>query len=119
MLMYPKGTSKKKSRMRHPASVLRQEDGTCYLCVRKNHDCSMHGNLEIHHIFGGPNRRISEENGFKVRLCPEHHRTGPDAVHCSVESMRLIQRDAQRQYEKNHSRQQFMSLIGRNYLDDE
>lgn len=119
MLIYPKEPVKKKRRMRHPASILHQQDGTCYICVRKNNDCRIHRDLETHHIFGGPNRRISEEYGFKVRLCSDHHRMGPDAVHRNMESMRLLQRDAQRQYEKKHSRRQFMDLIGRNYLDDE
>ena len=37
--------------------------------------------LEEHHIFGGPNRKLSEKYGLKVYLCPEHHQFGEDAVH--------------------------------------
>ena len=119
-MMFPKVKGKKKRRMRHPASILHQNDGTCYLCVRLNQDFRMHRYLETHHVFDGPNRMISEEHGFKVKLCPEHHRTGPEAVHRKIENMRLIQRDAQRAYEKTHTRQQFTSLLGgRNYLMDE
>lgn len=119
-MMYAKVKSKKKRRMHHPASVLQQDDGTCYLCVKLNQDCQVHRYLETHHVFGGPNRRISEEYGFKVKLCPEHHRTGREAVHKKIENMRLIQRDAQRVYEKTHTRQQFTSLLGgRNYLVEE
>lgn len=61
---------------------------------------------------------ISEEHGFKVKLCPKHHRTGTDAVHQNIKNLRMLQKDAQREYEKTHTRQQFMELIGRNYLED-
>ncbi len=53
-----------------------------------------------------------------MKLCPEHHRTGPEAVHRSIKSMRLLQEEAQRSYEKTHTRKQFMELIGRNYLEE-
>ena len=33
--------------------------------------------------------------------------------------MRLLQQDGQRAYERTHSREEFMALIGRNYLDME
>lgn len=118
MLMYPKGTGKRKRRIHHPPSILHPDDGTCYLCRKLNHDYRIHNNLEEHHVFGGPNRKISEENGFKLKLCPEHHRTGPEAVHRSIKSMRLLQEEAQRSYEKTHTRKQFMELIGRNYLEE-
>lgn len=118
MLMYPK-EQKKKKRMRHPEPVIKQEKGCCYLCMRLHGDSSYQAYLEEHHVYDGPNRRISEENGFKVKLCMPHHRTGPEAVHSNAENMRLIQEDVQREYEKTHSRQQFMKLIGRNYLKDE
>lgn len=119
MLIYKKWKGKKKRRKSHPPSILHPDDGTCYLCGKLDHDFYPHNFLEVHHIFGGPNRGISEENGFKVKLCTYHHRTGPTAVHQKIESMRLLQKDAQRKYEETHTRQQFMKLIGRNYLEDE
>ncbi len=67
MLMYPKETGKRKRRKHHPPSILHPDDGTCYLCRRLNNVHRIHGNLEEHHVFGGPNRRISEENGFLIR----------------------------------------------------
>ena len=118
MLMYPKETGKRKRRKHHPPSILHPDDGTCYLCRRLNHDYRIRGNLEEHHVFGGPNRRISEEHGFKIKLCQEHHRTGPEAVHQNIKSMRLLQEEVQRSYEKTHTRKQFMELIGRNYLEE-
>lgn len=116
-MIYPKKAAKKKRRS-HPPSILHPDDGTCYLCRKLAHNDRIHRVLEEHHIFGGPNRSISEEHGFKVKLCQEHHRTGKDAVHQKIENMRILQRDAQREYERKHTRQQFMNLIGRNYLED-
>lgn len=106
--------------MAHPDSILQPgNDRTCYLCGKLNHNFFCHNYLETHHIFGGPNRKISEMQGFKVKLCIAHHRTGPEAVHRNMKNMRLIQRDAQKAYENTHTRQQFMRLIGRNYLEEE
>ncbi len=118
MLMFPKEKGKKRQRRIHPPSILHPDDGTCYLCRKLDHNGQIQRNLEIHHIFGGPNRAISETQGFKVKLCPKHHRTGSQAVHKNIKSMRLIQKDAQREYEKEHTRQQFMNLIGRNYMEE-
>ena len=58
-LKFPKGTSKKKKRKSHPPSILGSQKGWCYLCGR----CT---NTQVHHIFGGPNRTLSEEYGLKV-----------------------------------------------------
>ena len=44
---------------------------------------------------------------------------GPEAVHNNHKNMRVLHRDGQRAYERTHSRAEFMSLIGRNYLDEE
>ena len=116
-MMYPKQKTKKR-RMLHPPSILRQRPGECYLCERLGM-IRYWTYLERHHIFDGPNKKISEENGFTARLCVEHHRTGPDAVHRNADMMRLLQRDAQRAYEKTHSREEFFRMIGRNYLEEE
>lgn len=52
-------------------------------------------------------------------LCLDHHIMGPEAVHNNHKNMRILHRDGQRAYERTHSRAEFMSLIGRNYLDEE
>lgn len=115
-MMYPKQPDKKK-RKKHMPSIMHQEPGTCYLCVRLHNDYRCWTMREDHHVYDGPNRRMSEENGFKVKLCIPHHRTGPEAAHVNSKSMRLIQEDVQREYEKTHTRKQFLDLIGRNYLE--
>ena len=73
--------------------------------------------VEEHHIFDGPRRKISEELGLKVYLCPEHHRTGKASVHGNMYRRRFLQRIAQGKYEETHSRQEWMRLMGKNYDD--
>ena len=51
-------------------------------------------------------------------MCVGHHREGTDAVHKNANMMRILQRDAQRAYEKTHSREEFFRLMGKNYLDE-
>lgn len=108
-----------KKRKKHKQSIMQIKDGTCYLCKRLNEDYRIHPVVHEHHVYCGPNRSVSEENGFKVYLCLEHHTVGKAAVHNNHENMRILQKDCQREYEKTHTRQQFMDLIGRNYLDEE
>ena len=115
-LMFPK-KGKKKKRKKHGVSILHQRDGTCYLCVRLHRDFRYHDVLHKHHIYRGPCRDISEAEGFYVYLCLEHHEIGKEAVHNNKENMELLQVECQRKYEESHTRQQFMELIGKNYLE--
>lgn len=108
--------SKRKNK-KHKSSIIHEKDGTCYLCMKLDGDYTQKRRLHEHHIFGGPNRSISEAEGLKVYLCLEHHTVGPAAVHNNHENMRILQRIGQRAYEKTHSRKQFMELIGKNYLE--
>ena len=69
--------------------------GECYLCGAL-------GQTEEHHCFGGPNRRFSEKYGLKVYLCIPCHRTGPNAVHDSMngnENRQILHEDAQKAFE--------------------
>lgn len=82
----------------------------CYVCGRIN-------TLHRHHIFfGTANRKVSERLGLTVYLCLEHHE-GNEGVHHNRELDLKLKRIAQRAYEADHSRQEWMSEIGKNYLD--
>jgi len=77
--------------------------------------------VETHHVFfGSANRKVSDANGFMVDLCYEHHR-GTNGVHgknganLSLQLKKMMQAE----YEKDHSREEFIALIGRNYLMEE
>lgn len=45
----------------------------------------------------------------------EHHRIGQAAVHNNMEMLRIIQRDVQEKYEKTHTREEWMAIMGKNY----
>lgn len=90
-------------------SILHQSE-FCYLCGTTR-------DLEEHHIFlGNPLRKISEANGFKVRLCPYCHRLTRNSVHQSRQTDLKLKEACQRKYEETHTREAFIKLIGRNYL---
>lgn len=74
-MAFPK-SGKKKKRKIHKKSILNSQKGICYLCARLNGDYSIKQTEEHHILFGAGQRVISEENGLKVDLCIEHHRTG-------------------------------------------
>ena len=75
-------------------------------------------NLHRHHIYFGANRRISEENGFYVWLIPEYHNMSDYGVHFDKAFDLRLKQECQRKYEETHSREEFIALIGRNYLED-
>lgn len=104
-------------RKKHKTSIMQKKDGRCYLCMKLHGDDRIK-TVQEHHAFGGPRRNASEAAGLKVYLCLEHHEYGPEAVHTNHDMMLLIQRDCQQKYEETHSRQQFMQLMGKNYLED-
>ncbi len=73
--------------------------------------------LHKHHIFGGPNRKLSELYGLYVYLIQEYH-TGAKGVHFNREFDLQLKREGQRKFERLHgSREDFLRLFGRNYLD--
>lgn len=76
-------------------------------------------NLHRHHIyFGNPRRQISEDNGFWVWLTGALHNQSNDGVHGkNGQALNLkLKQDCQRKFEETHSREEFMKLIGKNYL---
>lgn len=94
------------------AKSIMQNEKRCYVC-------GLYVTVEEHHIyFGTANRRISEQNGFKVYLCQEHHR-GTTGVHGKlghVLDVKLKQECEKKYLNKGHSIEDFIGLIGKNYL---
>ena len=82
----------------------------CYVCKRPNAD--------LHHIFGGRNRQTSDRLGLTVYLCREHHREVHDHTNHGLDM--IIKRQGQREFEKTHTRQEFINTFGKSYiLEDE
>lgn len=86
--------------------------GTCWLC-------GLEGPTEEHHIFGGTgNRKLSGRYGLTVYLCPCCHRDSREGVHADSGKMLLLHRTGQRAFERTRSREEFVGLFGKNYLED-
>ena len=116
MIKYPKPQPKKKRR-HHAESIMQPKDGQCWMCSRVYQCYRKYQNIQKHHVFLGHGlREISEANGFTVYLCPWHHTDGPNAVHRNKDANRLVQAATQARYEVTHTREEFMALIGRNYI---
>ena len=84
----------------------------CYLCGK-------YGPVERHHVFQGAYRKKAERYGFVVNLCHFCHNEPPDGVHHNRGRRDELKRMAQARYEVEHSRDEFMSQYGRNYMEDE
>ena len=48
-----------------------------------------------------------------------HHRIGKDAVHNNRETDLMLKRICQEEFEKTHTREEFVRIIGKSYLDGE
>ena len=90
-------------------SIIQKSRG-CYFCGTTK-------NLEEHHIFfGNPGRKISEKNGFKVYLCDQCHRIRESSPHRNRKNDLMLKELCQKKKKKTHTREEFMELVGRNYL---
>lgn len=85
----------------------------CYITGRTD-------NLQLHHVFPGPNRIVSDKHGFWVYLHADiHNGNDPGAVHNNPNQGYdlLLKQRCQRAYmEAGHSLEDFIKLIGRSYL---
>lgn len=89
-------------------SVL-QKEKECWCCHTRY-------NLESHHIFGSGCRKNSEKYGLKVWLCNKHH-TGNEGVHSRNHQLdRQLRILAQLEFEKTHTREEFIRLFIRSNL---
>ena len=109
---------KLKRRKKHKASILQEKGSPCYLCMKMRPHYEWKRAVHEHHIFGGSNRDKSEAEGLKVYLCLEHHISGKEAVHNNAEMIKVLRQDGQRAFEKTHTREEFMKLFGKNYLEE-
>ena len=64
--------------------------------------------LDPHEVYGGSNRQISIKNGFVKMLCRE--------CHSNEKIINQLRIDVQKEYEKNHTREDFIKIIGKSYL---
>lgn len=95
-------------------SIIQKDRTRCFLCGRNGWSDP----LEEHHCFGGPNRRLSEEDGLKVYLCGNRcHRNGPGAAHRNARTAEFLKAEAQMAWEALYGpREAFLRRYGKNYL---
>lgn len=94
------------------AKSILQDEKVCYITGQEE-------NLHKHHIFFGHGlRQISEKHGFWVYLVWYLHNGSNEGVHGKNghDLDLMLKQTAQRIFEKTHSREEFMKLIGKNYL---
>lgn len=91
------------------AKSIMQDSKQCYITGDTN-------NLHLHHIYAGGNRKTSDKQGFTVWLRADWHNMSNYGVHFDRELDLQLKRECQRKYEETHSREEFMRLIGKNYL---
>jgi len=98
-----------------------KQDGTCYLCILLSGDYGRKQTQEHHVVFGTSNRRLSEQYGLKVYLCFAHHQHdgGPDAAHRNKDIRRMLEKEAQRAFEKTYPDKDFRTVFGKNCLSEE
>lgn len=97
-----------KKKSKNLAKLERQRDkdivkeGICEFCGKYSK------RLDPHEIFGGSNRKRSIKNKFVKLLCRE--------CHSNEKIINQLRIDTQKEYEKTHTRQEFIDLIGKNYI---
>ena len=91
------------------AKSIMQTEKECYITGRT--DC-----LELHHIFGGSNRKWSEKYGLTVWLTHDWHNEPPSGVHHCIATNRQLQREGQIAFQTHYPELDFMKIFGKNYL---
>lgn len=114
-LALPKRTRRKK-KQKHKESILPGMKGICFLCSLKDDNYSWQYTEEHHVFFGSGLRKVSEEKGFKVDLCKKHHGESKEGVHGSRAVRISLCKIFQEEYEKTHTHEEWMEIVGKNYL---
>lgn len=98
-------TAKAKKLEEQRYSILTNNLNICYVCKKRLKD-------DIHEIYAGRNRIVSMKNGFCIPICRKCH----EEIQNNEEKMLIYKRECQRKYEENHTREEFLKKIGRNYI---
>lgn len=73
--------------------------------------CGKYTKLDSHEVYGGSNRKRSIKYGFIALLCRE--------CHSNENIIQELRKIYQKEYEKTHTRDEFIKIIGKNYLMEE
>ena len=98
-------TSKLQKLERNRKSILTEDLETCYIC---NGQAS-----EIHEIYSGRNRKKSIQDDFCVPVCRRCHQL----ITLNYGLNLRLKMICQEKFEETHTREEFIKIIGKNYLD--
>lgn len=94
------------------APSIMHDSKCCYVTGATNTD------LAVHEIYHGANRQVSKANGFWCFLIPELHNMSKNGVHTGNHELDLrLKKECQKKFEETHTRQEFVQIIGRSYLE--
>lgn len=100
-----KKTSKQINLEKSRYSILTDDLYHCYIC---NFQGKKILKDDLHEVYGGSNRKRSISNGLVVPLCRKHHQ--------DEEILSELKVATQQMYEVNHTRDEFIKLIGKSYI---
>ena len=74
--------------------------------------------LHMHHIFGGANRKLSDQDGLFVYLIPELHNMSDRGIHFDKDFMDYAHREGQKAWQKyyNKTKEDFIKRYGKSYI---
>ena len=88
-------------------SIMTDDLEHCFICGRPYPN--------IHHMMNGTNKKKSEKYGLILPLCENHH-IGAEGVHSKPERMLACRQMAQRKFEEEHTREEWIAEFGKSYL---
>lgn len=97
-----KKKSKKLAKLERQRDKNLVKEGICEFCG----NYSRH--LDPHEVYGGSNRKRSIQHKFVKLICPKCH-----SNETIINQLRI---DTQKEYEKTHTEEEFIKLIGKSYL---
>jgi len=74
--------------------------------------CGATGVTQIHHIFGGALRKISEKHDFVIELCPSCH----ERAHRDADFSFVLKRNCQMRFLQDHDIDEWMALVHRSWV---
>ena len=78
--------------------------------------CGTTVGIHKHHIYGGPNRKLSEKYGCWVYLCGPHHNLSDAGIHFNKELNKAMKEYCQVKFESMYGHDYFMQVFRKNYL---
>lgn len=104
-----KGINKKTSKQikleKSRFSILTDDLEHCYICRFQGKEVLRD---DLHEVYGAANRKRSILNGLVVPLCRKHHQNEKILSELKVATQQI--------YELNHTRDEFIKLIGKSYI---